>query len=183
MFPFKIYSIANTTATDVQRKIYTDLGLNIDDYTIQIRSGLIGFRPYVNFPWDSLYSWAAYGNFEQPIYCKCTDFRSDTDDNNFYYQPTPNTYPGFTSVILNDSTDTLIVGRDSGGNLIYNAQIALDPKIELVHLHHPPAFNRIVSDEDRNAYTKWNALTREQKKQFISIESDHLKKYMQWQSF
>ena len=139
MFPFKIYQIQNVTATDAQKLIFKNAGLQIDDYTIQIRSGLVGARPYLNLPYSALFGWLDQGNFETTVYCTCTDmppyngFEVATDSD-FYYPPTPNGGSIFgdgSSVILNDTTDTLINGLDvtTGASVNYS-QIVLSPTVE-----------------------------------------------------
>lgn len=53
-----------------------------------------------------------------------------------------------------------------------------NPAIELLHLHHPPAFNRTVRDEDKNAYVKWAELNQVQKNEFVKIEREHMQKFI-----
>jgi len=128
MYPFKIYQVANETATDEQRKIFTDLGLNIDNYTIQIRSGIIGDRSYLNYPANT-----DWGNDEQQVYCRNTDYPPGTNPlDYFYYQPASNTAGG--SVILDNVADTLIYGIPKGSpsntNTTSYGQIVIHPQIE-----------------------------------------------------
>lgn len=51
------------------------------------------------------------------------------------------------------------------------------PPIELFHLHHPPAFNRIVKTECRYVIDSWLTLSDADKQKFIKIKSNQLKKH------
>ncbi len=86
MFPFKIYNIKNASASAEQRSIYSDAGLNIDNYTFQVRGGVVSVRQD-----ESLYP--VYGNSETYSTCMCTDIPPDggyIDYSSWDYQPTPN---------------------------------------------------------------------------------------------
>ena len=50
MFPFKIYQIKNVTITPAQQALFDAQKLtgSVDQFTFQIRSGLAGFRTYIN---------------------------------------------------------------------------------------------------------------------------------------
>lgn len=115
VFPFNIYPVTNKTATDAQKKIFTDLHLDINDFTFQISSGVVGARSYINNPVGAqllnlFFTFEAIGNFEQQLFCPCTD----NNDLPFEYPPSspkPNTG---TCVILDDTTPTLIFGIPAG---------------------------------------------------------------------
>jgi hypothetical protein len=132
MFPFKIYPVTNVSATAAQIAPFTALGLSINDFTFQIRNGLAGCRPYINVPelvqGDPIASPLA--NSELIAQAGCTDSLPDagTASNaavDFYYPQVANT--GAT-VVLNDTTPTLIAGRAAGSLVnVSNQQIALNP--------------------------------------------------------
>lgn len=117
VFPFIIYNINNVSATAAQKKMFIDLGLNIDQFTFQIRSGLVGARSYLTLPEDTAesdltgYPLQAFGNFEQQLFCPGTDIGTETSTDPFYYPEVAN--PG-TSVILDDSQPTLLWGVTAG---------------------------------------------------------------------
>jgi len=118
MFPFKIYQINNVSATDAQKKLFSDLGLSIDDVTFQIRDGLIGFRPYINTPItaeiDPLSALVGNNEFEVAVVTTDIDHQSNPLQYNyddFYYPPQANKG---TCLILDDTAATLICGIPAG---------------------------------------------------------------------
>jgi predicted glycosyltransferase involved in capsule biosynthesis len=54
-----------------------------------------------------------------------------------------------------------------------------NPPIEMFHLHHQPSFDRITKDEDFHFFNAFHAMPIQDKKHFLKIKSDHLKKYYQ----
>ena len=53
-----------------------------------------------------------------------------------------------------------------------------NPAIELLHLEHPPSFNKQTKESDWIAFHAFHALSREEKLHFIEVERDHIKKYL-----
>lgn len=121
MFPFKIYGIKNASATDIQKTEFSSLGLNINDFTIQIRGGLVGARPYINNVLSGSSPQAicddATGNFELLMEVNCTDTPTQGGVGvpnipaQYFYQPFPNMG---TTVILDKNQPTLLRGIPAG---------------------------------------------------------------------
>lgn len=136
-FPFQIYSVTNKTATDDQIADFTDAGLNINDFTIQIRSGIVGARTYLNSPESDIDGSIAntIGNFEQDIYVECTDsipvVSGLSFGNDFYYPQTPNSTGD--SVVLDNTADTLLYGLPPGSSddsdFVLATQIVLNQNV------------------------------------------------------
>lgn len=143
VFPFLLYSIDNVSATDEQIAQFTSLNTNINDYTVQIRSGIIGARPYIS-PLESsgLYGDLALpgvGNFETLLYCPNTDSAPQSKSisgflpllDYFYYPKTANKG---TTIIIDNTQDTLLVGippsSPVGTQPVSCDQICLNPEID-----------------------------------------------------
>lgn len=62
--------------------------------------------------------------------------------------------------------------------LLMQVGFANKPPIELLHLDHPPSFNRTTKDSDLEVYNAWTNLSANEKQAFIEIEHNHLKKYI-----
>jgi hypothetical protein len=127
LYPFATYKINNTTATDEQKLVYTEAGVTINDYTYQIRSGLVGYRPFLSIPtnlfdgtFDATYK-DAWGNFESQVFCPNTD---DTDytQESLFDPPVSATFGA--SVALSNTSDVVI--NDAGDTIAFE-QILIDP--------------------------------------------------------
>ncbi len=130
IFPFRIYHIKNVSATQDQIAQFTtsSLGLNISDFTFQIRNGLISYRPlYANLTSESTGGLDGMnGSYEVFQYGSTTDLAPEGYDSeeDFYYPIIPNEA---STVILDNTADTLI---SDGGEYSSHSQIALNPQVE-----------------------------------------------------
>lgn len=136
--PFLIYQETDTTSTDAQKKVYTDLGLDINDYTYQIRSGIIGARSKFVDPTqnDSQAAFYVSGNFESQIWVPCTDYmgflgsagggNGDNGSSGQFDDPLmPNDIEGLqTGIILDSTADTVLSSNMAG---VFCTQIFLNP--------------------------------------------------------
>lgn len=79
--PFQVYNVPNNSASGAQQAIYTGAGVNINDYTFQVRSAIIGVRSFLATHAQRYAADAAgvigsnyAGNLESLIYVPATDF-------------------------------------------------------------------------------------------------------------
>jgi hypothetical protein len=142
IFPFKIYAEKNLSATADQIKQFTDLNVDINNYTLQIRSGVVAGRTYINNPTQavhvSLFSDnPMYGNFEQQIYCPNTDsngsnlIRNVTTNDYFYYPLTVN--KNGPCRIIDSVQDTLLYGvpeATPSADITKTGQVCINPIID-----------------------------------------------------
>lgn len=152
-FPFKIYPIGNASATDVQRAAYTTAGVDINNYTYQVRSGFIGYR--------SQYFFTNFNTFEIPIWCEGTDSTLIFDA-----QPTSNT--GET-IILSNSADTLIFDPTTSTVL---PQAVLDPALDGLGECLASFYIKIIDDPSFGLYTQlWGRMYTEDPEIFRQYQS------------
>lgn len=53
-----------------------------------------------------------------------------------------------------------------------------DPAIELLHLHHPPAYGRVTKPQDLEAYAAFRRLDIYLQKELVAVERDHIMKFI-----
>ncbi len=135
IFPFKIYPETNKTATDDQIGLFTSAGLNINDFTVQIRSGVVSGRTYLNsLDSDSEGDIRSIGgNFEQELYVPCTDSIPIINGLQFgdeFYYPLSANKIGVT-VIIDNSAPTILYGRPAGSSdpITQASQIVLNQEV------------------------------------------------------
>ena len=140
-FPFKIYAIGNASATDVQKAFYAAAGQDINNFTFQIRSGIIGYRSqYLFVAGDD-------GVFETPIFCPNTDINAI----NFDSPPQANT--GQT-IILSNTADTLIWDASVDGITSPLPQIAIDPNFDSSGSDAASFYIKLIDDVSFGVYPK-----------------------------
>lgn len=137
IFPFKIYPETNKTATQDQIDLFTTAGLNINNFTVQIRSGVVSGRTYINQILSTSDGdiRSIGGNFEQELYVQCTDSIPTIDGLQFgdeFYYPLGANKNGVTTIIDN-SDPTLIYGTlpgsPPGTEITVSAQVALNQNV------------------------------------------------------
>ena len=133
-FPFKIYTIGNSSATDVQKAFYAAAGQDINNFTYQIRSGIIGYRSQYTVITD-----VDLGVYEISMFCPNTDLTAI----NFDSAPVANT--GQT-IILSNAVDTLIWDASTETITTPLPQIALDPTFDDVNLCESSFWIKIIDD-------------------------------------
>lgn len=165
VFPFQIYSVKNITATPDQIAQFTSVGLNINDFTFQVRSGIVGARTYINSLTSNIDGSIqnTIGNFEQDLYVGCTDGFPNLPTGteiDFYYPQSPNKN-GITN-ILDSSGDILLYGTlansspDDGYPFVTSAQITMNPTVDNLSSEnsawHMALWLEIVDDANNGSY-------------------------------
>lgn len=145
LFPFNIYKIDNASATDEQKAAYTAIGVDINSYTYQVRSGYIGYRSK-NFAF-------AGATFEFPVFCHCTDGTV------LFYEP-PSANNGST-VILQNLADVLIYDPTTATPTVF-PQIALDPALDGLQSCKASFYIKLIDDPVNGLYAQlWGRMYTE----------------------
>ena len=122
-FPPKIYNIGNQSATDMQKALFA--GVDINRFTFQIRSGVVGLRSKFSHLGRTL-DGSVFGAYETETFCECTD---DTED--FSVAPTANLD---RSVQLLNASDVLIFEQIATIPFTTPCQVLLDPTADSLGL-------------------------------------------------
>ena len=142
VFPFKIYNIGNQSASDVQKAAYVAAGADINYFTYQVRSGVVGFRSQYNFVPSGAVS-GTFGVFEEGLNCLCTD---DTQ----FFESSPVANTGL-SIALSNVADVLIYDDKIGGPL---PQILIDPTYDSAFVILASFYLKLIDDPAGTPYSQ-----------------------------